>query len=323
MPEPNPVGPPWKPGLPGILDCREMYRGRSRSADLDGVPTYQRIFLVRTTTVNPDLRFVAAAPGPGWRDPYPSDANAKLIETSTSQDGDSPFHYKVTLTYRFLDEDDKIPWHRPSQYSFSGSLASAPAFWHYSGGDNDNQTTEIIVNSANDPISGLDRDEGEFNVTIQYNQKPPFDYAKAQMYVGAINSDTWSGGSPKTWKVQSISANRKIEMIAGQVPDDPPVKCVYFDTTVTIAYRGTSWDLETWDVGFNEIKGVPPLLPKRVKIMAGSSPVSEPVALQNGAAKAPGEPPDKLKFRIYPMLPFNGTFEPIPNQQFTGYPYNL
>lgn len=318
MPENNPVGPPWDPGLPGIIDCREMYRGRSRQASLDGVPQYVRVFLVRTSVLNPNMVYVAAAPGPGWRDPYPDDENARLVDSNTAQDGESPFHYKVTYNYRYLDENDKIPWKRPSVYSFSGSLASAPAFWYYPN-EGDNNTKRIIVNTAGDPLSGLDRDEAEFNVTIQYNQKPPFDYAKAQNYVGAINSDTWSGGAPKTWKCQSIQATRKFESIPGEVPDDPPVKVLYFDTSITLAYRSSGWDLQTWDVGFNQI-----LNGKRWKITdGGSEPVSEPAALSNGVAKAPGQPPDLLTFRIYKKLPFSGTFEQIPNTAPTGYPYNI
>lgn len=318
MPEPNPVGPPWDVGLPGILDCREMYRGRSRTANLEGVPQYVRVFLVRTEVINPNMSCVAAAPGISWRDPYPDDPNAVLVESGTSQDGESPFHYKVTYNYRHLDESDKIPWRRPSQYTFSGSLTSAPAFWHYSGGDNNNTETKVIINTAGDPLSGLDRDESEFNVTIQYNQKPPFDYAKAQLYVGAINSDTWSGGAPKTWKCQSVSASRKFEVIPALTPDAPPVKTYFFDTTITLAYRASKWDLQTWDVGFNEL-----VAGKRRKILAGSEPVSEPAALSRGVAKTPGQPPDLLTFRLYRMLPFVGTFEPIPNQAFVGYPYNL
>lgn len=315
---PDPLGSPWDPNLPGVRDCRELYRGRSRTADLNGVPQYVRVFLVRTTTVNPSLYYIAGAPGIAWREPYPDDPNAVLVESSTAQEGESPFHYKVTYNYRYLDESEEIPWHRPSTYSFSGSLAAAPAFWHYSGGDNNNTEKEIIINSAGDPLTGLDRDEAEFNVTIQYNQKPPFDYAKAQQYVGSVNSDTWSGGDPKTWKCQSISATRKFESLPSPTPDDPPVKVYYFDTTVTLSYRDSGWDLQTWDVGFNEI-----VSGKRKKIMAGNDPVSEPVALSSGKAKQPGQPPDMLTFRLYKMLPFVGTFEPIPNQTPTGYPYNV
>lgn len=317
MPEPNVTGAPWTSSLPGIVDCREVYRGRSRQANLEGVPQYVRIFLVRTDTVNPNLTYVAAAPGIFWRDPHPNDQNAVLVESSTQQDGDSPFHYKVTYTYKYLDETEKFPWDRPSQFTFNGSLASAPAFWCFSPGDTTNSSTQIIVNSAGDPLQGLDRDEAEFSVTIQQNVKPPFSYANAQLYVGSINSDSWSGGAAKTWKCQSMTASRKYEVIPAVVPDDPPVKVYYWDTSTTLAYRASGWDLKTWDVGFNEI-----VSGKRVKIYAGSEPVSEPVALTAGRAKTPGQPPDMLTFRIYPMRAFAGVFPALPNTSFSGYPYS-
>lgn len=320
MPEPNPTGAPWSfPAyFPDVIDCRELYRGRSRQASLDGNPVYNRVFLVRVRTVNPSMYNVAAAPGISWRDPYPDDGTALLAESSTQQEGDSPFHYKVTYTYKHVDESEQIPWLRPPVFSFSGSLVSAPAFWHYSGGDGDNQTRSIIVNSAGDPLSGLSRDDADFAVTIQYNQKPPFNYAQAQMYVGAINSDTWSGGQPKQWRVQSISATRKFETIPNLTPDLPPVKVVYYDTSVALSFKSTGWDLMTWDVGFNQI-----LNGQRSKISVGNEPASEPMALSNGIAKQPGAPPDMLTFRLYPMLPFTGVLRPIPLDAYTGYPYNI
>jgi hypothetical protein len=159
----------------------------------------------------------------------------------------------------------------------------------------------VIVNTAGDPIGGLDRDEGEFTVSITANFQPPFNYVKAQTYVGAINSDTFSGGAPKTWKCQTITGSRKIEEVAG-------TKYLYWEVSTTLAYRGTGWDLQTWDVGFNEIvSGV------RKKILAGSEPVSEPAALSSGRAKTPGQPPDLLVFRIYPMQPFGTAFPAIPS----------
>jgi len=319
-------------GLPeGITDCRELYRGRSRSANLEGVPTYVREFLVRTSITNPSLPLIAAATGIAWRDVHPDDANAYLVDSNTRQEGESPFHYRVTYTYRFLDESDKIPWLRPSVFSFSGTLASAPAFWHYPT-ENNNTQKAIIVNTAGDPLSGLDRDEGEFNVTIQFNQRPPFNFQRAQMYVGAINRDTWSGGEPKAWKCMSITANRKFEVIPADTPDDPPVKVFYWETSITLGYRNTGWDIQTWDVGFNEIEGGTwnPQLRVRVggrreKIKAGSEAVSEPAALSQGIAKPPGQPPDLVTFRVYPELPFTGVFEPIPDTPPPGggFPYNI
>jgi hypothetical protein len=324
MPEPtgngNPAGVtgnPWTSTLAGIVDCREMFRGRSRNADLTGVPTYQRIFLVRTSTQNPNLSNVAAAPGIAWRETHPDDANAYLVESSTQQDGDSPFHYKVTYNYKYLDESEIIPWLRPATFSFNGSLASAPAFWHYLPTDTNNTQTQIIVNSAGDPLSGLDRDQAEFSVTIQFNQRPPFNYVKAQEYVGSINSDTWSGGVARTWKCQSITASRKSEVVPNTTPTGVPVKAWYWETSITLAYKSDTWDLRTWDVGFNEI-----IAGKRVKIYAGGEPVSEPAALASGRAKAPGQPPNSLTFRIYPLRTFVGTFPPLPNTPLTAYPYS-
>jgi hypothetical protein len=303
-------------GLSGIVDCREVYRGRSRSADLSAVPTYVRVFLVTTNVLSPNLRFVAAAPGIAWRSAHPDDVNSYLVESSTQQDGDSPFHYKVTYTYKYLDESELLPWNRPHQFTFNGSLASAPAFWHYPN-EGENNTKQIIVNSAKDPLEGLDRDEAEFSVTIQLNIAPPFSYVKAQQYVGAINSDTWSGGLEKTWKCQGVSASRKVEVVAGTTPDAAPQKIYYWDVSITVAYRADTWDLRTWDVGFNQLVDN-----KRVKIYAGSEPVSEPVALNsNGTAKTPGLPPDMKIFRIYPKMPFSGVIPTIPNTAPTGYTY--
>lgn len=305
-------------GLAGIVDCREVYRGRSRAADLSSVPTYVRVFLVTTNVIAPNMRFVAAAPGIAWRSQHPDDVNAYLVESSTQQDGDSPFHYKLTYTYKYLDESEKLPWDRPYQYTFNGSLASAPAFWHFPN-NNDNNTKQIIVNSAKDPLEGLDRDEAEFSVTIQMNLAPPFSYKKAQEYVGTINSDNWSGSLEKTWKVQSIAASRKVEIVAAATPDGAPSKIYYWDTSVTVAYRADTWDLRTWDVGFNEVAGNPA---KRVKIYAGSEPVSEPVALNsNGTAKTPGQPPDMKQFRIYPMRPFLNVIPALPGSAPAGYTY--
>jgi hypothetical protein len=297
----------------GVVDVREMYRGVSRQTQYGEVPVYTRIFIVRTdefvSQSNGDGRVtiqdIGAAPGIAWLDHHPENDEALLIESNIQQEGDSPFHWKLTFTYKTAVDILQTPWDRPPQFSFSGSLASAPAFWYFPN-NNDNNTKQIIINSAGDPIGGLDRDEAEFTVSISLNLKQPgegdpfFNVVKSQQYVGAINSDTWSGGEPKTWKCQSITANRKIEQVAGTT-------YVYWEGNTTLAYRNSGWDLQTWDVGFNEIVGG-----QRRKIMAGSEPVSEPAALSNGRAKAPGQPPDLKTFRIYPMLPFNGTFPQFP-----------
>lgn len=297
-----------------VVGVREMYRGRSRSATFGDVPTYTRVWIVTIDDANTDFQEISAAPGVSWLDSHPEDENAFLTDSSVQQEGDGPFHYRVTFTYKGLKPEDAQPnpTDRPPQFSFSGSLASAPCFWHYPS-NSDNNTKAIIVNTAGDPIGGLDKDEGEFTVTISANTEPPFPYVKAQNYVGAINSDSWSGGAPKTWKCMSITGNRKVEDVAGE-------QYVYYEVSTTLAYRGTGWDLQTWDVGFNYIQGGAWNATTRTRtggtrlpILAGTEHVSEPAALSQGAAKTPGQPPDLVTFRIYKMLPFNGTFPVIPD----------
>jgi hypothetical protein len=287
-----------------VVATREIYRGRARSTTFGDVPTFTRIYIVTVDDIKNDFQEISEAPGVAWLDTHPEDSSAYLTDSNVQQEADSPFHYRVTFTYKGMkpEEAKENPTDREPQFSFSGSLASAPCFWHYPNpGDNSDSSRKIIINTAGDPIGGLDRDEGEFTVTISANTDPPFPYVKAQNYVGAINSDSWSGGATGTWKCMSISGNRKIEQVNGE-------QYIYYEVSTTLAYRGTGWNLQTWDVGFNEIVGG-----QRKKIMAGSEPVSEPAALSNGRAKTPGQPPDMLAFRIYKSLTFNGTFPVIPD----------
>lgn len=284
-----------------ITGSKELYRGREWSSNYGDVPTYSRVWLVTVDDANQSLNDITNGPGISFLDVHPNDDKARCTEVRAQQEGgDSPYHYRVTFIYKGVTDADLNPLLRPPQFSFSGSLASAPCFWHYPN-NNDNSTKRVILNSAGDPIGGLDRDEAEFTVTISSNEPAPFPYAKAQNYVGAINSDVYSGGAARTWKCMSISANRKIEQFMGN-------QWVYYEVQAALAYRGTGWDLQTWDVGFNQIVNG-----QRRKIMAGSEPVSEPAALSNGIAKNPGQPPDLMTFRIYKMLPFASAFHAIPD----------
>ena len=291
-----------------------MYRGRSRQSSYGDVPTYVRIFLVKVDDLAPEFKDISAAPGISWLDAHPEDSEAWLVESNVAQEGDSPFYYKLTFTYKTSEGVELIPWERPYNWSFSGSVASVPAFWYYSGADDDNTTTTIIHNSAYDPLQGLDKDEGEFSVTFSGNFAPPFPYVAAQEYVGAINSDVWSGGIAKQWKVSSFSASRKVEAVPGAALNAEGIptsaKVTYYEVNVTFAFRNTGWDIQTWDVGFNQwVNGVKQ--PCRI----GGGEASEPVALHNGVQKANQEPPDMLTFRVYRMLPFGDMFPEIPDTE--------
>jgi len=302
----------------GIVSSEEIFRGVSRQVEFGDTPVYTRVFLVITNehivpTGTVTIEDISSAPGISWLDPHPENEDAVLVGSDCQLEGDSPFHWKVTFKYKSAVDLTTLPWERPAQYNFSGTLASVPAFWHYPI-TGDNTTRAIIVNTAGDALAGLDKDEGEFSVTITQNFQPPFDYVKAQSYVGAINSDTWSGGAPKTWKCTSITGNRKIEQVAGET-------YIYWEVNAALSYRNTGWDIATWDVGFQYIEGgswntntrtVTGGIKRKFKDTDGNA-ASEPQALSYGRAKDQGLPPDMVMFRVYRALTFVGTFPLLPS----------
>ena len=280
-----------------VVDSRELFRGRGGSQKYGEVPTYTRVFLVRVDTMDTGETAIAQAPGIAMLDAHPDQPEALLNDVSVTQDGDSPFHYRVSLTYGVLEDADEDPLSRPDQFNYTGAITSGPAFIHYGDG---NDSPAVIVNSAGDPLEGLEKELAEWRITISGN-RADFDKSLASDYLNTINLDTYSGLAPGTVKCQGISGSRKIELVSGS-------KLVYWEVNVELAHRGENWRLKTWDVGFNEI-----ISGERKKILdAAKKEVSQPVALSGGVQKSAGQPPDMLTFKIYKEKTFTGIFPALP-----------
>ena len=280
-----------------VVDSRELFRGRGGSQKYGEVPNYKREFLVRVDTMDTSETLIAQAPGIAMLDAHPDVAEALLNDVSVTQDGDSPFHYRVSLTYGVLEDADEDPLSRPDQFNYTGAITSGPAFIHYDAGNN---SPAVIVNSAGDPLEGLEKELAEWRITISGN-RAAFDKSLAADYLNTINLDTYSGLAPGTVKCQGISGSRKIELVSGS-------KLVYWEVNVELAHRGENWRLKTWDVGFNEIVST-----ERKKILdADGKEVSQPVALSGGVQKSAGQPPDMLTFKIYKEKTFTGIFPALP-----------
>ena len=280
-----------------VVDSRELFRGRGGSQKYGEVPSYKREFLVRVDTMDTSETAIAQAPGIAMLSAHPDVAAALLNDVSVTQDGDSPFHYRVSLTYGVLEDADENPLDRPDQFNYTGAITSGPAFIHYDAGNN---SPAVIVNSAGDPLEGLEKELAEWRITISGN-RADFDKSLAADYLNTINLDTYSGLAPGTVKCQGISGSRKIELVSGS-------KLVYWEVNVELAHRGENWRLKTWDVGFNEI-----ISGERKKILdAAKKEVSQPVALSGGVQKSAGQPPDMLTFKIYKEKAFTGIFPALP-----------
>ena len=280
-----------------VVDSRELFRGRGGSQKYGEVPNYKREFLVRVDTMDTSETLIAQAPGIAMLDAHPDVAEALLNDVSVQQDGDSPFHYRVSLTYGVLEDADEDPLSRPDQFNYTGAITSGPAFIHYEDG---NDSPKVIVNSAGDPLEGMEMEKAEWRISITGN-RADFDKSLASDYLNTINSDTYSGLAAGTVKCQGISGSRKIELVNGS-------KLVYWEVNVELAHRGENWRLKTWDVGFNEI-----ISGERKKILdAAKKEVSQPVALHEGTQKTAGQPPDMLTFKIYKEKAFTGIFPALP-----------
>ena len=280
-----------------VVDSRELFRGRGGSQKYGEVPTYKREFLVRVDSMATSELLIAQAPGIAMLDAHPDQANALLNDVSVTQDGDSPFHYRVSLSYGVLEDADENPLDRPDQFNYTGAITSGPAFIHYGDG---NDSPKVIVNTAGDPLEGMEMEKAEWRISISGNRSV-FNKSMAANYLNTINSDTYSGLEPGTVKCQGISGSRKIELVNGS-------KLVYWEVNVELAHRGENWRLKTWDVGFNEIVDG-----ERKKILdAAKKEVSQPVALHEGEQKAAGEEPDMLTFKIYKEKAFTGIFPALP-----------
>ena len=280
-----------------VIAVREVTDGLGGSQNFGESVKTKRTFAVTVDDPATSLIDIAAAPNIDWLDVHP-DLPVYCVGIDPENDGD-PFHYKVTFRYDLLQpqERHKLPWEREWKFSYDSATTTAPALVHYNDGNN---SPKLIVNSAGDPLEGLEREQSEWVIAISGNLQT-FDKSLAKAYHNAVNSDEFSGCPPGTVKCQKIAGSTEVEQV-----DDEEV--FYWAVSTTLSYREEGWATRVWDVGFNQIVNG-----KRKKIVdATGEPVSAPVALLNGVARNPGEPPNMLTFKTYKSLPFTGYFPGLP-----------
>lgn len=286
----------------GVLACREIIDGRGASQKFGEAVKCKRTFMVTVDDPTTSVSEMALSANINWLDQHPEFPAVYVTDISCQNDGD-PQHYKLEFTYDLFKPEDReagpvaMPWQRPDKFTFSGSVTTGPAIVHYNDGPNN---PKLIVNTAKDPLEGAQKEQAEWRVQINGN-RAVFPYSLAMNYVNTVNSDSWSGFPAGTLKVQGITGQREVEQINNaEVP--------YWSVSVDIAYRSEGWALKLWDVGFNEVVGG-----QRRRILDElKEPVSDPVALSNGAAKSAGSPPDMLTFKIYKEAAFAGVFPTLP-----------
>lgn len=197
---------------------------------------------------------------------------------------------------------------KPDIWGGSSSVTTGPAYKERANPADALRQGDVMTNSAGDPLEDLVAENAEerLSLTTYYLDHTQW-MAASKKYTNACNADTWNGGAPYTWKCQGCSKKLNADTT------DVGQTIVYWEVTWEFAYRADGWQLRPWDIGFNQLvneEGTPTGSGNKRATIKGqdNKGVRQPVALANGIAKEPGEPPDALEFYVYPEFNFNEQF---------------
>lgn len=138
------------------------------------------------------------------------------------------------------------------------------------------------LNSANDPVDGLEEDTALLRLTYTNTNVVDPDFQLLFTYLNTCNQTAFLGAEPYTLRVTGYGA-------------EFDQKNQVWSVSVEWTYNPSDWKIRYYDVGYNEIKDG-----ARVAITdKAGNPVSKPVALEFGQAKDVGEEPNILSIMPY------------------------
>ena len=283
-----------------IAACLETARGTGVSGKFGESFTFTRKWIVRVDSPFTPRTLIARAPGIVFGAGHPDFASHKAMEFDCTEESGDGMMWSITVRY-YIPPVDNTPNQGTGMpqdsWSGSGTTITIPVFEDKDG--------EKIVNSANDPLEGVERESSEFtlNLTKCYADLSWSPIAESQS--NTVNSSAWNGSEPRTWKVAFKSATKK-EATSSSADTTTP----YWETTWEFCYRKETWDYKPWDVGFNQLvtsDGTPSASgTQRAAVLgADKKPVKSPVALASGVAKGAGSAPDVLEFKLYEETDFS------------------
>lgn len=157
----------------------------------------------------------------------------------------NPYFVLVTAEYsNITDNESTSPLNRTAVWSFEGQGIEVPALYYYDGAGNGSMRP--LTNSAYDYFPGLTTTEYSIRARVQQNFA---NLPSAQLQAtDALNSETYLGGLPHTWKCAGVNTQYTQEDWNGTV-----VK--YWATTSEMIFRASSWNLQLPDIGWNFLGG--------------------------------------------------------------------
>lgn len=297
-----------------VVGWRETAKGKKVSGRYGESNTYTRSFLVRVDHPATSEVAICRAPGIVYGDSHPAQTDCKAMEFDLSMSDDVGLWWTLSVNYYVP------PWEaRPGEngipldaWAASGGTSTGPAFEDIDGAS--------IVNTANDPLEGLERENDDISWTLTKCFSDLSWNTIRQDQSNTTNAATWNGSLPGRWKVNFRGAQKKTIAKAeagpsGQTPADGTnapfsgneFTVTYWETTWEFRYRKDGWLLRPWNVGFNELVSGE----RQAIVGADGKAVKQPVALAaNGTAKEAGQKPDALAFDVYDSSNFSVFGEP-------------
>lgn len=298
-----------------ILGWRRVIEGTGFSGKVGEPLRYDEAWLIRNSSPLDSKQAIVKAVPCGWYSSHWENAACKAMEFKLSPVTKEGLLWRLDVAFypppkAAKLKNDGIPedfWER------GGGSSTVPAFRDRDG--------VMITNAAGDPVEGLQREREEKDWTLTKFYTSDSWKADADLYAGSVNSDTWDGGAPGTWKcyfkgakrreVQNVSrgktASNASEGTAASGGTEENL--VLVETTWEFRYDPDTWKTMPWDVGFHELVGG-----QRKVILGGDGkPVKQPVALNsNGTKKSDGSAPSVIRdgagAPLYPVTTFAAKF---------------
>jgi hypothetical protein len=260
-------------------------------------PKFQRKWVVEVDTPTTTQTEILAGAGVAFLDAHPEAAYCRAMNASVGNYNGSRWHYEITWDYELPKQEnpDKNPLARPDIWKWTTGGLSVPALYYYDG-----STLKTLVNSANDFFEGATTDISTLQASISGN-RATFDYGLATAITNSVNSDTFLGAQPGTWKCSGISGQPQVEVV-----NDEELR--FWSVEVTLEYRPDKWNLQLPNVGWNYLESGQR---QRVYVLDPDTgervPASNPQPLTSGGGLKTGAP-DILERRVYREVAFETYF---------------
>lgn len=202
-------------------------------------------------------------------------------------DDENEFCVKCTVRYDAKPADDNDKENNPSDEDLTWLKISLQALQERrpaseSNQDDPDQPIKPPVNSAGDPVDGLEEDTALLRLTYTNTNVEDPNFPLLFTYLNTCNQTAFLGAQPYQLRVTGYGA-------------EFDQKNQVWSVSVEWTFNPGDWKIRYYDVGYNEIVNGE----RRAILDKSGNPVSKPVALSLGEAKPVGEDPEVITIKPY------------------------